>query len=68
MEGIALAKVAGKYKGRKKGAISLKGSALKRFIYFYKIGMNKTKLAEEFGVPRCTVYLWIKVLKERKLL
>ena len=67
-EGIALAKADGKYKGRKKGAISLKGDALERFIYFYKLGMKKTKMAKEFSVPPCTIYRWIKVLKERKLI
>ena len=68
MEGIALAKAEGKFKGRKKGAIKLKGDALNRFIYFCKLGMSKTKLAEEFGVPRCTIYRWIKILKEKKLM
>lgn len=67
-EGIALAKADGKYKGRKKGAISLKGDALKKFVYFHKLGMNVTNLAREFKVPRCTVYRWIKILKERRLL
>ena len=67
-EGIALAKADGKYKGRKKGAISLKGDALERFIYFYKLGMKKTKMAKEFSVPPCTIYRWIKALKERKLI
>lgn len=67
-EGIAIAKAAGKFKGKKKGAISLKGDALKRFIYLHKLGMNVTNLAKEFSVPRCTVYRWIKVLKERNLI
>ena len=67
-EGIAIAKADGKFKGRKKGAISLKGDSLKRFIYFFQLGMNVTNLAKEFSVPRCTVYRWIKVLKERKLI
>ena len=67
-EGIAIAKAEGKFKGRKKGAISLKGDALERFIYFYKLGMKKTKMAKEFSVPPCTIYRWIKVLKERKLI
>lgn len=67
-EGIELAKAEGKYKGRKKGTIALKGDALKRFLYFYKLGMNVTNLAKEFKVPRCTIYRWIKNLKERKLI
>ena len=64
-EGIAIAKSKGKYTGRKKGAISLKGDALERFKRFYKLGMNKTELAKEFNVSRPTIYKWIKVLEER---
>ena len=67
-EGIAIAKANGKFKGRKKGSIKLKGDSLHRFIYFRKLGMNVTNLAKEFSVPRCTIYRWIKALKERKLL
>jgi len=67
-EGIAIAKAEGKFKGRKKGAIKLKGESLKRFIYFCKLGMSVTKLAEEFSVPRCTIYRWKKILQEKKLL
>ena len=67
-EGIAIAKSQGKFKGRKKGAISLKGDALKRFIYLHKLRMSKTKLAKEFKVSRATVYRWIDTLKDRKLL
>ena len=68
LEGIAIAKAEGKYVGRKRGSITLKGDALKRFIYFYKLGMNKNKLSKEFGVPRSTIYRWIATLKERKLI
>jgi len=67
-EGIAIAKAEGKFKGRKKGAIKLKGDSLKRFIYFCKLGMSVTKLAEEFSVPRCTIYRWKKILQEKKWL
>lgn len=65
-EGIEVAKTKGVYKGRTKGAIALKGDALKRFKEFYKLGMNKKRLSEEFNVPRSTIYRWIDVLKERK--
>lgn len=64
-EGVAIAKEQGKYKGRKKGSIELKGDSLERFKKFYKKGFNKTELSKEFGVPRATIYRWEKVLKER---
>lgn len=65
LEGVAIAKAQGKYTGRAKGAIKLKGDALKRFVYFYNLGMNVTNLAKEFNVYRPTVYRWISVLKDR---
>ena len=68
LEGIAIAKSNGIYKGRKKGAISLKGEALDRFVYFYNLGMNKSRLAKEFNVPRATVYRWINTLIERNVI
>lgn len=64
-EGIAIAKAAGKYRGRKEGAIALKGESLDRFKKFYKLGMDKSNLAREFNVSRPTIYKWIDVLKER---
>ncbi|SKA11353.1 Site-specific DNA recombinase [Cetobacterium ceti] len=64
-EGIAIAKEQGKYKGRKKGSIELKGESLNRFKIFYKKGFNKTELSKEFKVSRSTIYRWEKVLKER---
>lgn len=68
LEGIAIAKANGVYKGRKKGAISLKGEVLDRFVYFYNLGMNKSRLAKEFNVPRATVYRWINTLIERNII
>jgi DNA invertase Pin-like site-specific DNA recombinase len=64
-EGIDIAKTKGKYHGRQKGAIILKGEPLARFKKFYKLNMNKTDLAKEFGVTRPTIYRWIKELQER---
>lgn len=64
-EGVAIAKEEGKYKGRKKGSIELKGDSLNRFKIFYNKQFNKTELSKEFGVPRATIYRWEKVLKEK---
>lgn len=64
-EGIAIAKTKGKYTGRKKGAIALKGDALERFKKFYDLGMNKSDIAKEFNVSRPTIYKWIEELKAR---
>lgn len=64
-EGIAIAKTKGKYQGRQKGAIGLKGEPLERFKRFYTLGMNKAELAKEFNVTRPTIYKWIEVLKQR---
>ena len=65
LEGVEIAKQKGKYKGRKKGSIELKGDSLERFKQFYKKNFNKTELSKEFGVPRATIYRWEKVLKEK---
>ncbi|MGL5596295.1 MAG: recombinase family protein [Cetobacterium sp.] len=65
MEGVAIAKEEGKYRGRKQGSIELKGESLERFKKFYNKGFNKTDLAKEFGVPRSTIYRWEKILKEK---
>lgn len=64
-EGVLIAKSNGKYKGRAKGSIVLKGDALKRFHEFYKLGMSKSRLAAEFSVPRSTIYRWERILTER---
>lgn len=66
LEGVAIAKAAGKYKGRKKGSIELRGKPLDEFIYCYNLGMNKSRLAERYGVPRSTIYRWIDTLVARK--
>ena len=65
-EGIAIAKSQGKYKGRKKGAISLRDTeAIKRFKIFYNSGLTKSAIAREFNVSRTTIYKWIEELKRR---
>ena len=68
-EGIAIAKAAGKYRGRKKGAISLRNTeAIKRFKIFYNSGLTKSAIAKEFNVSRTTVYKWIAELKRRGII
>ena len=68
-EGIAIAKSQGKYKGRKKGAISLRDTeAIKRFKIFYNSGLTKSDIAREFNVSRTTVYKWIAELKYRGII
>ena len=65
-EGIAIAKSQGKYKGRKKGAISLRDTeAIKRFKIFYNSGLTKSDIAREFNVSRTTIYKWIEELRRR---
>ena len=68
LEGVAIAKAAGKYKGRKKGSIELRGKPLEKFIYYYNLDMNKSRLAEIYGVPRSTIYRWIDTLVARKII
>lgn len=68
-EGIAIAKSQGKYKGRKKGAISLRDDeAIRRFKIFYNSGLTKTDIAREFNVSRTTIYKWIAELKRRGII
>ena len=68
-EGIAIAKSQGKYKGRKKGAISLRDDkAIRRFKIFYDSGLTKSDIAREFNVSRTTIYKWIEELKRRGMI
>ena len=68
-EGIAIAKAAGKYRGRKKGAIALRDTeSIKRFKIFYNNGLTKSDIAREFNVSRTTVYKWIEELKRRGII
>ena len=52
-EGIALAKKAGVYKGRKPSLTIERAKELRRRI---KAGEQKTSLAKEFGISRETLY------------
>ena len=68
-EGIAIAKSQGKYKGRKKGAISLRDSeSIKRFKIFYNSGLSKSAIAREFNVSRTTIYKWMEELRRRGII
>ena len=68
-EGIAIAKSLGKYTGRKTGAIALTSQhSIDRFKRLFKAGLSKSELAREFNVSRPTIYHWIKVLKQRRIL
>ena len=68
-EGIAIAKSQRKYKGRKKGEISLCDmEAIKRFKIFYNSGLTKSAIAREFNVSRTTIYKWIEELKRRGII
>ena len=55
-EGIAIAKVAGKYKGRKP---ALNPDRVKELVSRAAAGEKKTALAREFGISRETVYTYI---------
>ena len=68
-EGIEIAKATGKYRGRKKGAISLRDvESIKRFKIFYNGGLTKSAIAIEFNVSRTTIYKWIDELKHRGII
>ena len=68
-EGIAIAKSQGKYKGRKKGAISLRDDeAIRRFKIFYNSGLTKSDIARDFNVSRTTIYKWIEELRRRGII
>ena len=56
-EGIAIAKIHGKYKGRKSKLDSEQASALRRRA---QAGESKTALAKEFGLSRETLYTYLR--------
>lgn len=56
-EGIAMAKLRGAYRGRKKALSDKKAAELRQRV---AAGEQKTKLAKEFGISRETLYQYIK--------
>ena len=58
MEGIALAKKRGVYKGRKK---TLDDEQVKELIYKVSLGERKTDLAKEFEISTDTLYQYLRV-------
>jgi DNA invertase Pin-like site-specific DNA recombinase len=59
-EGIAIAKIKGAYKGRKKALNKEQVAELKKRI---EMGENKTKIAKEFGITRYTLYNYLNQTK-----
>ena len=55
-EGIALAKKAGAYQGRKQTLTAPQAAALLQRV---SAGESKTKLAKELGVSRNTIYMYV---------
>jgi len=60
MEGIALAKKRGAYKGRKKALSDERIEELKSLV---KSGLKKTEIAKKFNISRETLYQYIKKSK-----
>lgn len=58
MEGIALAKKRGAYKGRKASLSDDQITQLKKQV---ALGNNKSELAKEFGISRETLYKYLRV-------
>ena len=56
-EGIALAKLRGAYRGRKRALSDRRADELRRRV---AAGEQKTKLAKEFGISRETLYQYLK--------
>ena len=56
-EGIAIAKAAGKYKGRRRALIVAQQDELRRRV---ALGEPKTDLAKQFGISRKTVYCYLR--------
>ena len=58
LEGIALAKKRGAFKGRKKSLTQEEAADLRQQI---TAGMSKAKVAREFGISRETLYKYLRV-------
>ena len=61
-EGIALAKKAGVYKGRKHSLSASQAADLRRRL---KAGERKVDLAREFGIDRSTIYRYMTREKQK---
>ena len=57
LEGIAIAKTKGVYKGRKK---SLNSEQVEKMKMLIEQGVTKTRVAKELGVSRETLYKYFK--------
>jgi DNA invertase Pin-like site-specific DNA recombinase len=60
-EGIAIAKRAGKYRGRKPVLTSMRGAELRKRAATYE---SKAGLAREFGISRDTLYRYLAVARK----
>jgi DNA invertase Pin-like site-specific DNA recombinase len=58
-DGVAIAKAAGKYKGRKRSLSEAKIAELRQRAASGDI--SKTALAREFGISRETLYTYIRI-------
>jgi DNA invertase Pin-like site-specific DNA recombinase len=62
-EGIAIAKRAGKYSGRKPSLTAERAAELRRRV---AAGDSKSALAREFGISRDTLYRYVPVKRRGK--
>ena len=63
-EGIRIAQAKGTYRGRKAALSSARANELRRRA---SAGEPKTKLAEEFGITRQTLYTYLKKAAQRQI-
>ena len=64
-EGIAIAKKAGAYKGRKRSLTLVKADELRRRV---TLGEKRTAIARELGISRFTTYEYAPVIPAAKVL